>query len=335
MNKVAVVLMALISTLSVSPAIAQTHTGNLSLSSQAEVNAFNYSEVTGSLTISGVDIVDLSPLSVLTSVGTYLSISDNTTLVVVVDGFENLTNVGLAIYVYNNTDLVSFSGFDRLVQTGDNIDFWYNDSLTAVSGFGSLHTAGWSLEFGGNPLLESIPEFESLEIMTSSLFILDNVSLTSITGFNSLQDVDWSFDIIGNSSLNNLCGFFNYFSVNNPYAGGGSLNISANHPDLPDPTTIQDVLDAGPCQIPPEQLIENLILNIEAMGLPNGTTNTLIRALAKTQKSLHSGRLGTATRQLEALIDDIFSLEQRGRLDGATADECVAAVSEIIDAINS
>ena len=334
MNKLQVLVIALISMLSVSSAFAQVHIGNLSLASQAEVNAFNYSEVTGSLSISGADIVDLSPLSILTSVGSYISISDNAALLVV-DGFENLIDVGGGIYVYTNPQLVSFSGFGALLQTGDNIDFWFNDSLADVSGFDSLHTVGWSLEFGGSPSLGSIPEFASLETIASSLFILDNVSLPSITGFNALLDVDWSFQIIGNSSLSDLCGFYNYFSLNNPYTGDGYFNINTNHPELPDPTTIQDILDAGPCSVSPEQLIQNLILEIEAMGLPNGTTNTLVRALSKAQKSLERGRASTSTRQLEALIDDIRSLEQRGKLDGATADGLVAAVLEIVDAINS
>lgn len=133
-----------------SVAAANVHEGDLGLASQAEVNAFNYTVVTGSLTISGEDIRDLSPLSVLTSVGEYLSISHNPSLETV-DGFENLTDLGWGIYVYHNPALVSFSGFNNLPATGDNIDFWYNDALVSVSGFASLHTVGWSLEFGGNP----------------------------------------------------------------------------------------------------------------------------------------------------------------------------------------
>ena len=69
MNRLAVVLIALSIILTAPNAVAQTYTGNLSLTSQEEVDAFNYSEVTGSLTISGADIVDLSPLSPLTWVG--------------------------------------------------------------------------------------------------------------------------------------------------------------------------------------------------------------------------------------------------------------------------
>ena len=131
------VLIALFSILHVSSARAQTHVGNLSLASQAEVEAFNYTDITGSLTISGGDIVDISPLSALTSVGSYISISGNAALSVV-DGFENLTNIGGGLYIYYNASLASFSGFGALMATGDNIDFWYNDSLVSVSGFESL-----------------------------------------------------------------------------------------------------------------------------------------------------------------------------------------------------
>jgi hypothetical protein len=223
--------------------------GNLTLSTQAEVDAFKCREVSGSLTISGEDIVDLGPLSRLQTIGSYLSISDNTALTSVVDAFPSLTTVGGGIFVYYNPDLVKFSAFDALPETGDNIDFWYNDSLARILGFGSLQTAGWSLEFGGNPNLVSIPGFESLQTISSSLFILDNPRLPSITGFDALQYVDWSFDIVGNGSLDSVCGFHDYFTLTSgTYTGGGSFNISQNGPGLPDPTTIQDILAAGPCQ---------------------------------------------------------------------------------------
>ena len=330
MNKSAVVLIASIIMLSISSTLADTYVGNLSLASQAEVDAFNYSDIAGSLTITGADIVDLSPLSALISVGAYLSISHNSALVVV-DGFDNLTSVGWGIFVHNNANLASFSGFDALLATGDNIEFWYNDSLMTVSGFGSLHTAGWSLEFGGNPVLTSIPAFESLETITSSLFILDNASLSSITGFNALRYVDWSFDIIGNSALSDLCGFYNYCSANNPYTGGGSCNISENGPDLPSPSTIQDMVNDGPCQIPTEEMIDNLISDIDAMALPNGISNSLMKSLAKAKTFL---KKGAGTKQLEAFVDDIESLRSRGKIDADTADELAAAVPPIIDSIN-
>jgi hypothetical protein len=335
MVRMAIVLMALFNLLSVSSASAEVYEGDLNLASQAQVNdAVVYTEITGSLTITGDDIQDLSPLSGLTSIGEYLSISDNPELEVV-DGFENLNNVGWGIYVYYNPALVSFAGFNNLLATGDNIDFWYNDSLVSVSGFASLQTAGWSLEFGGNPALTSIPDFESLQTISSSLFILDNAVLHQITGFNALQYVDWSFDIVGNLSLNNLCGFYNYFSANNPYTGGGSFNIGQNSPELDDPTTIQAILDAGPCQNSAEQQIADLMAEVEAMGLSNRVTNSLVKSLARAQKSLKNGRPDRATKQLEVLLDDIAYFESRGLIEQESAVYLTDAVTAIIDAVNA
>ena len=79
--------------------------------------------------------------------------------------------------------------------------------------------------------------------------ILDNDALPGIHGFNNLRSVGWSFNINGNESLNCLWGFYNYFKTNSPYTGGGTLDISDNGPGLPNPTTIQYILDAyvGDC----------------------------------------------------------------------------------------
>ena len=335
MNKLAIVITGLLFMINVSSAIAAgIYDGNFTLGSQTQVDSFDYTAITGSLTISGTDIQDLSPLSALTSIGGYLYIGNNNILEVV-DGFENLTDIGGGIYVYDNPVLVSLAGFNNLLATGNNIDIWYNNSLVSISGFGSLQTAGWSIEIVGNPVLTNIPNFESLQTITSSLFILNNVSLSSVTGFNALQYVDWSFEISGNTSLNNLCGFYDYFSSNNTYSGGGSLDISQNHPDLFDPTTIQDILNAGPCQISleqplvlleqqisPELQIVDLIAEIELMGLSKKDSNNLVSALNRALKSLESGRPERAV----IILEDLSSTTSQ--------DEVVQAIQAIIDSIN-
>jgi hypothetical protein len=126
---------------------------------------------------------------------------------------------------------------------------------------------------------------------------------------------------------------FTIISANNPYTGGGYLGISNNHPECP--TTIQDILDAGSCYKESIEAIENLIAEIEAMALTKGIANSLITPLANAQKSLEEGNADLATNQLESLINKIEFLAQRGKLDGVTADELVAAVLVIIDSINS
>ena len=335
MHKLSLVLIGAIAMLSVSLAMAQTYTGDLTLSTQAEVDAFGYSEVTGSLTISGDDIVALDALSGLTSIGGNLSLGQNPALLSAENVFPNLTNIGWGIYLYR-TSLVTFSGFDALLSTGDNIDFWYNASLTSVSGFSALQTAGWSLEFGGNPVLTIMPEFASLQTITSSLFILDNFSLSRISGFNALEYVDWSFTINGNGSLENLCGFYNYLSISDPYTGRGSFSIDGNSPNIPNPMPVQNIMDAGPCFLSPEEQIDQLMLDIEVMGFANnGIKNKLLKSLDKVKKSVQAGKLATAVSELESLMGTIADFEKSKKIDGATADILTSATLAIIVGIDS
>ena len=68
---------------------AQTLYGDFILSSQQEVNSFNASAIeNGSLTIMGYDIVDLTPLSKLTTIDKSLIIEYNFSLNSL-DGLEN------------------------------------------------------------------------------------------------------------------------------------------------------------------------------------------------------------------------------------------------------
>ena len=311
-------------------AVAETFDGNLNLSSQMEVDAAaGYTVVTGSLTISGANISDLSSLSDLQMVGSYIAINGNPSLTTVVDGFPSLTDVDGGIFVYYNDNLTVISGFDALLQTGDNIDFWYNDSLVSVTGFGSLQTAGWSLEFGGHPLLVEIPDFSSLQTISSSLFILDNPSLSKITGFQALQYVDWSFQIGGNNSLDSVCGFFNYFSVNNPYSGGGAFDIVNNGPLLPNPMTEQDVVDAGSCAVIALEELRSLVVSLDLpKGIEKRLTGYIDEALLALECCVVCGA-SAAVAELDAFKVDV-ERQRNKKLSGMEVDQLNTEADEII-----
>jgi hypothetical protein len=237
------------------PALAGVEcTGDVDLTTQAEVDAFDCAVVTGWLNIidadnldPGDDIVDLSPVSaVLESV--QQSLYFDTVSLTTVEGFENLTSLGWGLYFYYNESLVTISGFDNLLATGDNIEFYDNASLTTITGFRNLETAGYSMEFGANPVLTTIPMFNALKTITSSLFIYDHPSLPRVTGFNNLDFIDYSFNVTDNTQLADLCGFYNYAVAHNPYDGSGFLSISNNAVGFPSPATMQDIVDAGPCE---------------------------------------------------------------------------------------
>ena len=73
---------------------AQIVNGPITLSSQADVNAFVGSSINGNLTISGGDITNLSPLSTLTSVSGALDVYDNAALTNL-DGLGGINSVAM------------------------------------------------------------------------------------------------------------------------------------------------------------------------------------------------------------------------------------------------
>ena len=93
---------------------AQVIEGSVYLTTQEEVNAFTGISITDSLTISGSDIVDLSALSTLTSVGGRLSVRDNDALSNLA-GLSNLTSVGGDLRIYENDLLNNLDGLSNLV----------------------------------------------------------------------------------------------------------------------------------------------------------------------------------------------------------------------------
>lgn len=324
------ILCCFLSMLILSESKAQTYTGNLNLTTQAEVNAFNYTEVTGNLYIYGTDITDLSPLSNLVSVGGQLGIVDNTSLTTI-NGFSSLTTAG-EILIDENPVLQSFSDFHSLVSTlaGGNIEIYHNVSLTSFSGFEVLQTVGWSFEISYNTFLTQIPAYPLLHTIASSFFIYNNPLLPEITGFKALQSVGYSFIITDNNALAEFCGLYNFFNYNNGvYYGTGTFDISGN---LVNPS-IQDIINGGPCPAP-EDLIYDLQSSVVGLGLPKGLENSLTSSLNNAKNSLQNGNNGAAINKLEAFISKVEAQSGK-KIDETDADDLIASAQAIIDAIQS
>jgi hypothetical protein len=92
------------------------HSGNITLSSQAEVDRFATQYVGGDLTISGQDIVDLSALYMLTSVKGSLIIKDNPRLVNIT-GLNSVLEVGF-VSIAKNPQLISIDALHALCKCG-------------------------------------------------------------------------------------------------------------------------------------------------------------------------------------------------------------------------
>ena len=90
--------------------------GNVTLASQADVNGFLCQHLVGNLTISGNDMVDLSPLAMLTSVKGALIIRNNPALHSII-GLNSLLEVDF-LSIENNPKLESIDAFNSLDKCG-------------------------------------------------------------------------------------------------------------------------------------------------------------------------------------------------------------------------
>ena len=190
----------------VSTSNAQVVGGNVGLYSQAAVNSFTGTSIEGYLIIQGADIVDLSPLSSLQSVGHLLEINNNGSLTNL-DGLSNLASVGDRLTIINNASLANLDGLSNLSSVVSSLEVNNNASLTSVDGLSNLTSVGWSLKINDNGLLTSIDGFDNLTSMPGDLEVNNNAALTtlSLSNITSMNTLDVQHNsALTTVSLNNV-----------------------------------------------------------------------------------------------------------------------------------
>lgn len=191
------------------PVPAECPVGNITLSTQAEVNQFitdypNCTVITGNLRI-GVEsgnsnITDISQLYHLTTVTGNVFISYNSALQNLA-GLDNLSNIG-GLFIQNN-------------------------GLKNLNGLSSL-TNATNLLIGYNNLLTNINGLSGLTSVTGSVIIQSNNALTNINGLNNLTTVTGILTIKDNSTLSNISGIKNINPATFVPAGNNGVTIQNN-----------------------------------------------------------------------------------------------------------
>ncbi len=238
--------------------------GDVVLSSQSDVDDFtnlypNCTDINGSLRILGTNISSLAPLSVISSIGNGLFISNSNSLTDL-SGLENinelqcltiqansnlksiagLQNVFLNaatsacdLRIENNPQLASLEG---LLMTGSEIGkliIFGNTSLFNLSGLENLVGINSEISILGNNSLTSVSELGNVAPTTLSLFhIENNSSLNSLNGLDWIEGITFSFIIEFNDALTNLNGIQPFIAseIANTLSIGGNenlINISA------------------------------------------------------------------------------------------------------------
>lgn len=197
--------------------------GDVTLTSQAEVDAFDCTEVTEYLKISGPDITNLDGLSELVRVGG-LRIANNENLTDV-DGLSSLEvitgKVGdpETLVISGNPMLGSLDGFSSLTSINGFFRIDHNASLQTIKGFPLISQVEY-LNINNNPSLKSLEGFTSLASVRgrwAAFDISNNAALESINGFSSLTEIigiPYCYaEISNNPSLKNINGLSALSSV--------------------------------------------------------------------------------------------------------------------------
>lgn len=158
--------------------------GDIMLTTQAEVDAFDCTSVEGTLRISGNDIIHLNALG-------------------------GLRNVGELI-IENNPNLDDLSGLSTLDSIGDlggaNLVISNNATLSNLDGLSSLTAIGGSLIISNNAMLRNIDGLSSVSRI-SSIHIFNNAELENIDGLSGIttesSDIfSYEIKVTDNSELN-------------------------------------------------------------------------------------------------------------------------------------
>ena len=178
-------------------------TGNVTLTSQAEVNNFqamypNCTQITGNLTIQGSNITDLTPLSNLTYVSGLLDIRNNplTTL----NGLHNLTAIGGNFNLFGNGNLTHVNALSNLTSIGGGLEVWLATSLQNLSGMSNVTSIGGSIGIGFSHTLTNLNGLHNVT-STVPVWIQNNNNLTSLNGLHNLGGIT-SLTIKDNPLLN-------------------------------------------------------------------------------------------------------------------------------------
>ena len=200
--------------------------------------------IAGRLSLGRLELVDLSALSNLESVGGDLSLFANQDLMSLT-GLENLRSVGGRLRILGNGSLKNLDGLMGLQMLGGNLELNSNQSLTSIEGISHLFptfTGNLSLSLSGDTGLDPLrrlPEHivgrlslypreapENLDFLShvqsigGSLLLVENFALESFEGLHNLRHIGGSLILAENRRMKNLEGLQALETI------GGGLSIS-------------------------------------------------------------------------------------------------------------
>ena len=195
------------------------YTGNITLSTQDEVNEFGtneYTTIDGSMYIEGT-VTDLSPLESIVIINNAFEVK-NTQNLQNLKGLNNLKITGNifpnGFRIENNSALESLSGLNNLEFTRGYSYIINNDNLINMQGLNSYYAASAG-EFRIQDCdgLQNLSGLENLQFIGDRFYLINNSELTDLSSLSNLNYIARDIDIKDNHSLQNINGFNSLSSV--------------------------------------------------------------------------------------------------------------------------
>ena len=205
-------LFLLITTLTVSSVWAQCPTGNVTLTTQQQVNDFlvnypNCTQMSGNLEIGdNTDITDLGALGQLTEISGNLSITKNHQLVSLT-GLNNLTLVGGNFVIYDNDALPNLNALTELMQVGGHMRISYCP-ITQLDGLINLTDIGGDLELKVLSI-GNVSGLQNLSFVGEDIIFDFTTQLTSVSGLSNITSLAGALRLYDCYNLLNLDGLEN------------------------------------------------------------------------------------------------------------------------------
>ncbi len=199
--------------------------GNITLSSQAEVEEFakeSCKVVNGDLEIiynissPTLDpIVDLSMLTILSEIRGDLIIKDHLLHLTSLRGLENIALITGDLVIENNSRLNNIDDLGDLRRVGGFIQIKDCRELRSLEGLHRISRAR-RLFIRNCDKLVNLKHLQNLRIIDEYLRIHNNDGLSSLNGLQNISSVGSVVDIIGNSRLESLTGLSGLSMVGTP-----------------------------------------------------------------------------------------------------------------------
>ena len=149
-----------------------------------EVNYPNCKTIEGDVRIKGDDITNLDGIHSITRIDGNIQIWLNPNLINL-SGLSNLTSIGYYLDIRNNAIITDLTGLNSLTSIPGHLIIQGNTSLINLTGLDNLISIGSYFRIIDNPVLISITNLLSLQSIGTSLMIDHNNLLTNLDGLDA------------------------------------------------------------------------------------------------------------------------------------------------------